>query len=402
MDFGHLLLGLLALWLGGRAHSERQRRRKQATRHQEAREDLNALLKGKEAEVASIRQRLIDIFPRPFLSLDGKGKIVRVNHAARALVNNRPLIGRSLSSIFLSKELHEGLEKNPETTELSTFSATFHPGEVVSAFAGNQESHWKVDVLKTSLNGDPSEVQLMMLDVSRFVYTEQVRRDFVANASHELRTPLSIISGYLEILHEEDPENGYINTMLAHLGRINRIIDDMLLIARLESEKEAPLDREPFALRECVSKVVERLSPLIEKQNDQVQVLIPEDLTLAGDHFYWTQVFYNLIENALKQNAENQITISIEARKQEEGTIEIQVRDDGKGIPPNSLPFIFNRFYRVEKHHSQNKVRGTGLGLSIVKRAVEAHQGRISATSRPGIDTTFTILLPPQDAVEGK
>ena len=211
-----------------------------------------------------------------------------------------------------------------------------------------------------------------------------------------------LLDGYLETLDEEDPGNDYISTMLHHLGRINRIIDDMLVIARLESEKEAPLDVEPFSLHPCVSKVVERLSPLIEKQKDHVEINIPEDLNLTGDHFYWTQVFYNLIENALKQNAENEILIQINAQKFPDHSVQIQVRDNGKGIPPNSLPYIFNRFYRVEKHHSQNKVRGTGLGLSIVKRAVEAHQGRITATSRPGLETVFTIILPPQPDPEAE
>jgi signal transduction histidine kinase len=118
------------------------------------------------------------------------------------------------------------------------------------------------------------------------------------------------------------------------------------------------------------------------------------EFQLIGDQFYWTQILFNLVENALKQNPSIPLQIRIHAELDRDDNFKIHIADNGIGIPATDLPFIFKRFYRVEKHHSQTQVKGTGLGLSIVKRAVEAHGGTITATSNPGIETIFTIAIP--------
>ena len=206
-------------------------------------------------------------------------------------------------------------------------------------------------------------------------------------------------SGYLENLTEEgglenkELARKMLSTMDRHVVRINRIVEDMLVISKLESGDAAPLKISTFNLATCVRDVSERLELVISKQDAKLKVGVPE-LELVGDHFYWTQVLFNLVENALKQNSNLPVIISIEARKSEDGSVIVTVSDDGIGIPNADLPFIFKRFYRVEKHHSQTQTKGTGLGLSIVKRAVEAHGGTISATSVPGVTTTFTISVP--------
>jgi two-component system phosphate regulon sensor histidine kinase PhoR len=121
---------------------------------------------------------------------------------------------------------------------------------------------------------------------------------------------------------------------------------------------------------------------------------VPE-VRLAGDRFYWTQILFNLVENALKQNPQMPLAVTVGWREEEPGLI-IWVEDNGVGIPSSDLPFIFRRFYRVEKHHSQEEIKGTGLGLSIVRRAVEAHEGKIEVGSIPGEATRFEITLPRQ------
>ena len=155
---------------------------------------------------------------------------------------------------------------------------------------------------------------------------------------------------------------------------------------------------ESFNLASCVRDVVERLDLLIEKQKAKVSIDVPE-ITLTGDRFYWTQILFNLVENALKQNASTSVEVKIEAEKKNDSEIVISVSDNGIGIPSSDLPFIFKRFFRVEKHHSQNEIKGTGLGLSIVKRAVEAHGGTIEGTSTPGSKTTFTMTVPSKPTV---
>lgn len=240
---------------------------------------------------------------------------------------------------------------------------------------------------------------ILIRDITLQLETERIRRDFVANASHELRTPLSIISGYLEMLDgsEDSPPPdldalaGSIPTMRKHADRLSRIVDDMLTISKLESYDEL-LNRDTFDLADSIRDTVEHLQPLIDEQRARVKLDLPKKSAMVGDRFYWDQVFFNLIENALKQNPDPGLHISIRLRS-EDGRYRIETVDDGVGIPAAELPHIFKRFYRVQKDHSQ-AIKGTGLGLSIVKRAVEAHHGTIRVKSSPGRETNFVIEVP--------
>ena len=238
---------------------------------------------------------------------------------------------------------------------------------------------------------------LLLRDITPELQTEQMRRDFVANASHELRTPLSIIKGHLEMLADEydDPA---IQLVSRHTDRLSRLVDDMLTISKLESNEagERMLSEEPFDLGDCVLAVIDQLQPLIEKYKSRIEIDLPEKpfREFLGDRFYFDQILFNLVENSLKQNQREGLVIKIRmSRNESTGRLTLEVIDNGIGIPAADLSAVFNRFYRVEKHHSSS-VKGTGLGLSIVKRAVEAHRGKISVTSQPGRRTCFSISLP--------
>ncbi len=135
----------------------------------------------------------------------------------------------------------------------------------------------------------------------------------------------------------------------------------------------------------------------IQVHHSKVEVRLHDpDMVIHGDRFYWTQVLFNLVENALKQNPyEN---LKVEVGSEDAGkSIRIWVADNGVGIPSSDLPHIFRRFYRVDKQHSQLEITGTGLGLSIVKRAIEAHHGEITVTSTPGRETKFLMTIPKLD-----
>jgi two-component system phosphate regulon sensor histidine kinase PhoR len=249
---------------------------------------------------------------------------------------------------------------------------------------------------------DPDFVQLIVRDETEHHETEQIRKDFVANASHELRTPLSIINGYLEnlvdgVITEEAMMQRSLKTMQKHGERIARIVEDMLTISKFESvgQSETNLLRgRQFDVANCVRDVIDRLAPKIEDKSAKITCNIPADAKkVAGDRFYWDQVFFNLIENALKENDKEGFEVTVTVIKSERGHL-IEVRDNGVGIPKSHLPFVFKRFYRVAKHRG-SEIKGTGLGLSIVKRAVEAHGGTIAVDSKPGVETVFSIQLPP-------
>ena len=241
-------------------------------------------------------------------------------------------------------------------------------------------------------------VRVILRDETHRVETEQVRRDFVANASHELRTPLSIINGYIEnlcdgALEDKDLAKRFLGIMKKHGDRIARIVEDMLTISKFESAAQDPTKAGVFDLQGCASDVIERLHPVVEEKQGKLELHpIGSSALIAGDRFYWDQIFFNLIENALKQNLRPNLHVRVDFADLGD-VYQISVIDDGVGIPQADLPFIFKRFYRVEKHHSK-EIKGTGLGLSIVKRAVEAHGGTVTVRSVPGEETAFVITVP--------
>ncbi len=243
---------------------------------------------------------------------------------------------------------------------------------------------------------------LMLQDVTESAMTEQIRRDFVANASHELRTPLTLINGYIEMLQDDASKapaamKRSLDVMEKHGKRIARIIEDMLAISRLE-DASSSLNKEPFNVKACAKDTADHLAPMLEGRDARIELSFPKDGgRLTGDRFYWDQVFTNLIENSIKENTKPGLVIRVSGEWLESECI-LKVSDNGIGIPAHDLPFVFKRFYRGNKHHSSTQIKGTGLGLSIVKRAVEAHGGKIELTSSPGIETTFTMRLPLQPA----
>tara|TARA_B100001093_G_scaffold119371_1_gene112015 strand:+ start:2267 stop:3409 length:1143 start_codon:yes stop_codon:yes gene_type:complete len=344
-------------------------------------------------------QHLLDALPYPFFSINKEEVLNRVNSQAKHIFGSRDILNRSIHQVFLDSAITSLVSKSLSKIKPYREILRFPPDSVFSSQTLDKDSHWEIDICPLSLGSDSREIQLMMRNITASVHSDQVRQDFVANASHELRTPLSVISGYLEHLTEEggldhkETSQKMLETMDRHLVRINRIVDDMLLISKLESDDSVPLNLAPFSIATCVQDVIERLDLVIKKQKSMIKVDVP-DIQLIGDHFYWTQILFNLVENALKQNPEMQLQIHIYSELDQDDNFRIHIADNGIGIPATDLPFIFKRFYRVEKHHSQTQVKGTGLGLSIVKRAIEAHGGTITATSTPGIKTVFIIEIP--------
>jgi len=349
------------------------------------------------------RNRLLDALGDAFLLVDHEAKILFVNEAARALFGGRELIGRPVREAFLDPRLADALLRCLATGEpvRSRVVLTQQTSPL-----GDQENRgvnaWIIDAAQLS-NTPDSELttRVVIRDVTAEHQLEQIRKDFVANASHELRTPLAIINGYLENLLDDDmidePEMArrFLSVMRKHTDRISRIVEDMLVISRLESGEASAVKIEPFKFRSCIKDVMERLESMIQNQEAEVNIIMPDsEVVLHGDRFYWTQVLFNLVENALKQNPYKGLRLSVGCEPAGEKNLRIWVADNGVGIPSADLPHIFRRFYRVEKHHSQQEIKGTGLGLSIVKRAIEAHHGTIVVSSVPGRETKFLITVP--------
>jgi len=348
------------------------------------------------------QQRLVDSLRDPLLIIGPDQRIRTTNTAARKLFGPRELHGRPVAEAFLDQRLSEPVIQCIESGEPANRRVVL-PAQSAPDGAGDSrgESAWIIDAspLKSPASDNPRAL-VVLRDVTAEHHAAQIRKDFVANASHELRTPLAIISGYLENLIDdhllENPELSlrFLKVMRKHTTRISRIIEDMLVISRLESGEAAALRINPFPFRACIEDVLERLESMIRSRKAEIRIDMPDpDLLLDGDRFYWTQILFNLVENALKQNPRPGLEIEIGCRRENQST-RIHVADNGVGIPNSDIPYLFKRFYRVEKHHSQDEIPGTGLGLSIVKRAVEAHRGTIRVDSSPGQNTRFTIEIP--------
>jgi two-component system phosphate regulon sensor histidine kinase PhoR len=236
---------------------------------------------------------------------------------------------------------------------------------------------------------------LIFHDLTRVKQLERTRQEFVANVSHEQRTPLSLIKGYVETLLDgakDNPEiaTKFLQTIERNAERLKLLIEDLLTISELESGR-VKLNLQTVPLRATVEKVLADFrAPASAKEMNLVDQ-VPE-LRVRADPDRLEQVFCNLIDNSLKYgSAHGNITIS--AQPTEADQVQVSVKDDGPGIPPESLERIFERFYRVDKARSREQ-GGTGLGLSIVKHIVQGHGGRVWAKSELGKGAAFFFTLP--------
>jgi len=236
---------------------------------------------------------------------------------------------------------------------------------------------------------------VVLHDVTSVEAAEKSRRDFIANVSHELRTPLTSISGYLETLLEDPspkPEitREFLSIILKNSNRMNRLTEDLLELASVESP-DYKITPQPIRASALVEDAIESLAGMVVDSGIALESGgAPTDIVLA-DPDAMTQVFGNLIENAMKYGKSGgRVLVSAQALENE---VEFVVRDFGSGMAYEHLHRIFERFYRIDKARSRDS-GGTGLGLAIVKHIVLAHGGRIWAESELGAGAAFHFTLP--------
>ncbi len=238
-------------------------------------------------------------------------------------------------------------------------------------------------------------VIVVLRDVSRERELDRMKTDFVSSVSHELRTPLTSIKAYIAtILRDPDmPEQTrceFLNTINDESDRLKNLIEGLLEISQIES-RTIKLQWKPVDIAVAIRQVLPVLQPLADKKNIHLQADISDEaVELHADESRIRTMVTNLLDNAIKFTPEQgRVSVSVKRENQE---LLISVSDTGIGIPTDTLPRIFDRFYRV--HHPDKQIPGTGLGLAIVKEIVDIHAGRIEVESEPDKGTTFTILLP--------
>jgi two-component system, OmpR family, phosphate regulon sensor histidine kinase PhoR len=237
-------------------------------------------------------------------------------------------------------------------------------------------------------------------DVTEALRIDRMRADFVANASHELRTPLASLLGFVETLQGPARDDAvarekFLEIMKAQARRMARLVDDLLSLSRIEQNQhvrpEAPID-----LALVARHVADTLAPLAMDMGVDLKVDASQPVIVAGDRDELVRVAENLIENAIKYGASpdgantERVEIAV-TRTAREGWL--SVRDYGRGIAPEHLPRLTERFYRIDAGQSRSK-GGTGLGLAIVKHIMARHRGRLTISSQLGLGSTFTAMAP--------
>ena len=241
---------------------------------------------------------------------------------------------------------------------------------------------------------------LTLRDRTELRRVERLRVDFIANASHELRTPLASLLGFIETLQgsaRDDPKarERFLAIMREQGRRMSRLIDDLLSLSRIEQKQHVQPDA-LVDLAQTTRSVVDGLSAMAEELQVEIRFSAPGPVLVAGDRDELLRVAENLIENAIKYGAPTQgeglslVEVAVATTRKDAA---LTVRDYGPGIPPEHLPRLTERFYRVDVGQSRAR-NGTGLGLAIVKHILTRHRARLAITSRIGQGSSFTASIP--------
>ena len=339
------------------------------------------------ADALAQRAALIHSMGEGVLLLDREGRIQLFNLAFERLFGVKDeILGRRVLEALRSHELDELVRR----TQAS--------GQVMGAeleLRGLEPRSLQVNAASLTGTREPGLI-LVFHDLTRVRQLENTRKVFVANVSHELRTPLSLIKGYVETLIDGAKDNPalarrFLQTIARHTDRLTYLIEDLLSISRLESGP-AILNPQPIGLRDLASRITDDLASRAAARQTQIANEIPPELVVRADADRAQQVLFNLVDNAIKYGRpEGRVTLG--ARPLDEEFVEVWVRDDGPGIPPEAQPRIFERFYRVDKNRSREQ-GGTGLGLAIVRHIVQSHRGEVRVDSVPGAGATFRFTLP--------
>ncbi|NMA82288.1 MAG: HAMP domain-containing histidine kinase [Epulopiscium sp.] len=280
-----------------------------------------------------------------------------------------------LLALFISKKISKPIiEINKVAKELA--NNNLFP---VSVFRGR--GYQEITELSNTLNYAAKELSKV----------ENLRRELIANVSHDLRTPLTLIIGYGEIMRDIPYENTSENVQIIidEAKRLERLVNDMLHISKLQSGTQT-LTISTFNLTDMIRDILKRYQKLVEQDHYIIHFIYTEDVYVNADEVKITQVIYNLINNAITYTGIDKKVILYQNEHQ--GFVKVEIMDTGEGIPPKMLPYIWDRYYKIERKH-RRAIVGNGLGLSIVRKILDLHGGDYGVESVQGQGSTFWFIL---------
>ncbi|MDX2114819.1 MAG: ATP-binding protein [Planctomycetota bacterium] len=302
---------------------------------------------------------------------------------------------KPVDEVVRDEELRRMIE---DVRRSGVVSKTKHAEHTLSPPQGGSASF---DVTIAALPGAKEEVGgvvTILRDVTREKEISQMKSDFVSQASHELRTPISSINAYVEMLldaetQDEAQRQEFYGVIKGEAERLSRMIDNMLNISRIEAGIVS-VDRVEVDFAKLIRGVIETMAPQAKaKQIMLVEKIGPLIYTAESDRDMMHQVVMNLVSNAIKYTPEGgRVTVAVENDDASRSVL-VSVSDTGLGIPPDALPRLFEKFFRIENY--KRVAKGTGLGLNLVKHIVETvHRGQIGVTSQVGMGSRFWFTVP--------
>jgi two-component system phosphate regulon sensor histidine kinase PhoR len=345
------------------------------------------------AEAAESRRELeamIDSMQDAVVAVDSAGRIQWTNQRMQKLIPGASFssairVGHALVQTIRDPEVLESMKIALEQRVLcERRSTSLFPGKIFEVAASPMPGGGAVAVLH---------------DITRIEQVERTQKEFVANVSHELRTPLTSITGYVETLL--DHETGlsvqareFLETIHKNATRMNRLTEDLLVLARVESS-EQKLHPLPIRANALIREAVQAMSGMVQDEEAVLEIGEAADCEVIADLDSIVQVLSNLVENAIKYGRlrpGERIRVVVSSRRID-GAVEFSVQDFGPGIASEHLERIFERFYRVDKARSRES-GGTGLGLAISRHVVQAQGGTIWVESELNVGSTFRFTLP--------
>ena len=331
---------------------------------------------------------LLERLPDPLLRLDETGAVNWRNASAVTA------FGAETASLLRHPELR---------TALALAKQSLQPVRKSIVLAVPVPRDLDVTIIPAGGPAGGAPLYILITDRTRERSVENMRADFVANASHELRTPLASLIGFIETLRgpaadDVEAQHRFLGIMAEQAMRMQHVIEDLLSLSRIEIGEHQPPE-EILHLPPLLERIIAGLEPMLQSNATKIEVAIAPGLpAIPADADQLTQVFTNLLDNAIKYGKRGGRIKVIAARADQDPRFEaagvlVSIADDGVGIAREHIPRLTERFYRVDKGRSR-AVGGTGLGLAIVKHVVNRHRGRLVVDSTEGVGTTFIVWLP--------